>query len=160
MNLFDDEEDVLDKTPKDDSKETKYTGKTFDDLQKEHNESIKNLVDKTKHLSPESLVKLMKEEFPDYNENVIDYRDNFMNSVEAEIASGKTDEEREKIRRQFVAADLLELQSTGDNKDFRTIKNVVRENYSHNNLLKEIKTKASQSSLKTSSNITQDDDNQ
>jgi hypothetical protein len=82
MNLFDDEDDVLDNTPKDDSKEKGFTGKTLDDLHKEHAESIKNIVDKTRHLSPESLVEKMKEEFPEYNKDVVDYRQGFMKAIE------------------------------------------------------------------------------
>ena len=41
--------------------------------------------------------------------------------------------------------DLIEIQKTGGTSDTRKIRNVLRENYSHNKLLNEIKNKSRQS---------------
>jgi len=67
--------------------------------------------------------------------------------MEAEINSGKTTEEKEAIKKQIQEVDLLEIQNTGGTSDIKQIRNVIRENYTHNSLLKEIKNKASENSL-------------
>jgi hypothetical protein len=101
----------------------------------------------------ESVIKRLEEEFPGYDSS--SYRDNFMRAMEAEINSGKTEAERDKIRKDFMEYDLLEIQNSGS--DVRSIKNIVRENYTHNSLLTEIKTKASQSSLNNTQQILEDE---
>src|SRR5882757_4275239 len=64
-----------------------------------------------------------------------------MTAMKEEIASGKTPEEREKIKNEIMNADLMEIQNTGGTSDIKTIRNVLRENYTHNSLLDEIKSK-------------------
>jgi hypothetical protein len=71
------------------------------------------------------------------------YKENFMKAIEKEINTGKTDEEKEKIRKSFLDYDLIEMQQTGIKPDSRSIKNVMRENYTHYNLMNEIKRKSS-----------------
>jgi hypothetical protein len=87
----------------------------------------------------------MKTKFPNYDEN--SYRKEFMKAVEEEINSGKTEAEKEQIRKEFLKTDLLEIQNTGGTSDTKIIRNVIRENYTHNSLLNEIKNKASTSSI-------------
>jgi hypothetical protein len=61
---------------------------------------------------------------------------------------------KEAIRKEIQAIDLLEIEKTGGTSDIKQIRNVIRENYTHNSLLGEIKSKASKSSLIDDSNDT------
>ena len=88
----------------------------------------------------ETVVTRLKDEIPNFDEDK--YRKDFMKAIELEIASGKTEEEREKFRKGFLEYDLLEIQNTGGSSDTRKIRNVLRENYSHNKLMEEIKSKS------------------
>jgi hypothetical protein len=104
-------------------------------------EKIDRLIKENLDLDSETVIEKIKEINPDYNETV--YRENFMKAMESEINAGKTEEERNKIRQSFLNYDLNELQTIMKNPDSRSIKNVVNENYTHNNLMKEIKHKSS-----------------
>jgi hypothetical protein len=111
----------------------------------------KNKFDKilkeTMHLDSEAVTDRLKEEFPEVDLSTDNYRNEFIKAVEEEINSGKTEEERDKIRKEFANIDLLEIQNTGGTSDIKTIRNVIRENYTHNSLLKEIKNKGKDTSF-------------
>jgi hypothetical protein len=111
--------------------------KSFSELEIEHKEELAKIINETKDLDSEGVINRLKEEFP--NSDQSGYKESFMKAVEAEIATGKTEAEQEKIRRQFIKADLLELQETGNSVDVRALRNILRENYTHNSLLDEIK---------------------
>jgi hypothetical protein len=115
--------------------------KTFSELEKEHPEIIKSIIDENTHLDPLSLSVKIKEVFPDYEDTDIEYSASFMKAMEEEINSGKTQKEKDLIRKQIQEVDLIELQNTGSTSDISKIKSVIRENYTHNSLLKEIKNK-------------------
>jgi hypothetical protein len=102
---------------------------------------VEKLLDATTHLNSEEVIKLIHSKFPYLNLNLdIDsYRNEFMKAVEADIASGKTQEERDNSKRAYLKADLKEIQSTVGTSDIKSIRNVLRENYTHNSLLNEIK---------------------
>jgi Mg/Co/Ni transporter MgtE len=86
------------------------------------------------------LIAKIKEEFPDYDES--SYKQSFMRATQEEINSGKTDQERKQILEEIRQADLLEIQKSGTSSDFKTVKNMVNENYTHNTLLSELKAKS------------------
>lgn len=115
---------------------------TYADLEKNHKVHIEEVIEETKNLDSEEVIKKLKEKFPGYKISEEGYRESFIKAVEKEIAEGKTEEEQNKIRQEFIKTDLLELENL-NNCDVRSIRNVVRENYTHNNLLKEIKRKSS-----------------
>jgi hypothetical protein len=102
---------------------------------------VEKLLDETTHLNSEEVIKLIHSKFPYLNLNLdIDsYRNEFMRAVEAEIASGKTQEERDNSKRAYLKVDLKEIQRTVGTSDIKSIRNVLRENYTHNSLLNEIK---------------------
>jgi hypothetical protein len=70
-----------------------------------------------------------------------------MKATEEEIASGKTAQERDDIKKAILEADLIEIQQTGGTSDLKNIKNVINENYTHHMLLNEIKNKKASSSF-------------
>ena len=97
---------------------------------------IDKIINSSKDLNAEELINKIKKEYPNYDEN--SYRESFLKATEAEIESGKTVEEKLKIRKEIEEADLKELQSITDRSDMRSIKEAINENYTHNSLLNEI----------------------
>lgn len=82
----------------------------------------------------------MKKELPEYN--IDNYRKDYIKAVEAEINTGKTQAEKDSIRKEYLDVDLKEIQKTIGTSDHKEIRNVLRENYTHNKLLDEIKNKS------------------
>lgn len=115
-----------------------------------HDEMVKKIIVETMQEDSETVISRMKEEIPNFDEDK--YRKDYMKAIELEINSGKTEEEKEKFRKQFLAYDLLELQNTGGTSDSRKIRNVLRENYTHNKLLHGIKNKGSRVNITEESN--------
>jgi hypothetical protein len=115
-------------------------------------ESFNKIIVETMQDDSETVINRCKEILPNFNEDK--YRLDFMKAVELEIESGKTDLEKEEIRRGFMEYDLLEIQNTGGTSDIRQIRNVIRENYTHNSLLKEIKQKTSINNISSSNDQT------
>lgn len=66
-----------------------------------------------------------------------------MKAIEEEINSGKTEEEREAIKKEYLTIDLEEIIKTGGTSNIKEIRNVIRENYTHNSMLNEIRNKSS-----------------
>nr|YP_009487199.1 hypothetical protein [Russula abietina]AWB36101.1 hypothetical protein [Russula abietina] len=106
------------------------------------------------NLDSEALVKKIEKEIPGYN--IDNYRSDFMKAIKADINSGKTIEERNQIFKEYQKTDLDEIQNLGDNYKIRDIKNIVRENYTHNSLLNELKTKSSIKNLEEFKNLPPD----
>jgi hypothetical protein len=67
------------------------------------------------------------------------YSASFAKAVQEEINSGKTEIDREIIRQSFLKTDLKELSETIGTSNIRTIRNVIRENPTHYNLMEGIR---------------------
>jgi hypothetical protein len=120
--------------------------KTLNDYSEKEQEIIKEIVTSTKNLDSTNVIDLIKEKFPDYNEST--YRQSFLNAMVEEIASGKTDSEKESIKTDIINADLSEIENLRDRSDLKALKNAVNENYTVGSIMNEIKTKASSIKLK------------
>lgn len=122
--------------------------KPFSEMEDDEIAKIKldKIIVETMQEDSETVIERLEKEIPGYDTK--GYRERFMKYVEQEINSGKTEEEREHIKKSFLKYDLLERQQTGGEPSARSIRNMVRENYTHNSLLNEIKNKASKISLK------------
>jgi hypothetical protein len=118
-------------------------------MSKEEVIKMDKIVKASLKLDAESVVEKLTTEIPGFNFNVDSYKEKFMKAMQEEIDSGKTEKDKARIRKQIQDVDLLELQNTGGTSNIKDIRNVIRENYTHNTLLKEIKSKASQSSFNT-----------
>jgi hypothetical protein len=135
------------------------TVKEMSSMSKEETTKMDKIVKNSLNLDAESVIKKLTTEIPGVNFNVDSYKESFMQAMEEEIESGKTEVDKARIRKQIQEVDLLELQNTGGTSNIRDIRNVIRENYTHNTLLKEIKSKASRTSLeRTDADTTQLDD--
>ena len=121
--------------------------KEISSMSKNETTEMDKLINNTLNLDSEKVTEPLQEKFPDFKFEVDSYSKKFMKAMEAEINSGKTTEEKEAIKKQIQEVDLLEIQNTGGTSDIKQIRNVIRENYTHNSLLKEIKNKASENSL-------------
>lgn len=115
---------------------------SYADLEKIHKKEIEDIVKDSIDLDSEDVISKLNEKFPGYKINEEGYRESFIRAVESVISEGKTEEEQNKIRNDFLQTDLKELKNM-NNSDIRSIKNVIRENYTHNSLLNEIKRKKS-----------------
>jgi hypothetical protein len=125
------------------------TLKEMSNMSKEEVIKMDKIVKASLKLDAESVVEKLTTEIPGFNFNVDSYKEKFMKAMQEEIDSGKTEKDKARIRKQIQDVDLLELQNTGGTSNIKDIRNVIRENYTHNTLLKEIKSKASQSSFNT-----------
>lgn len=109
----------------------------------ELNELDKNKFDKilkeTMHLDSNSVIAKIQKEIPNYN--IDNYKYDFMKAIEQEINSATTEEERNRIKKDFTDFDLVEIQKSIGTSDSKVIKNILNENYTHNSLLNEIKNK-------------------
>jgi hypothetical protein len=123
-------------------------------MSKQEKTEMDKIIKNTLNLDSEKVVEKLKEKFPDIKFDVNTYSQSFMKAIEEEINSGKTLEEKEAIRKEIQEIDLLEIQNTGGTSNIKEIRNVIRENYTHNSLLNEIKSKASKSSFVDDSNDT------
>jgi len=115
----------------------------------EYTHKVKNIIEETKHLDSEAVINKIQEEFPNFKPNDASYTAAFMRAVDEEINSGRSDEEKEAIRQQFLKTDLLELQKTGGSSNLKELKNVIRENYTHNSILKSIKSRHESSPIES-----------
>lgn len=122
-----------------DELKTNMSLKEIKDMSKQEVIKMDEIIKSTLSLDPEKLTKKLSTEFPNYNFDANSYRDLFMKATEEEINSGKTVAERDRFRKEILDADLLEIQSTGGTSNITDIKNVIRENYTHNSMLNEIK---------------------
>jgi hypothetical protein len=122
-----------------DELKTNMSLKEIKDMSKQEVIKMDEIIKSTLSLDPEKLTKKLSTEFPNYNFDANSYRDLFMKATEEEINSGKTVAERDRFKKEILDADLLEIQSTGGTSNITDIKNVIRENYTHNSLLNEIK---------------------
>ena len=113
--------------------------KKISDMSNEEQIKMDKIVKSTLNLDSENLTAKLQEEFPDYKFDVGNYKESFMLAIEEEINTGNTEEEREAIRQEIQKFDLSEIQSTVGTSDIKKIRNVIRENYTHNSLLNEIK---------------------
>jgi len=102
---------------------------------------LDEIIKQTINLDSERVQKILEQELPNLDSSVDSYKNEFMKAIEEEINSGETPEERKQIQKEIMQTDLLEIQSTGGTSDIKTIRNVLRENYTHNSLLDEIKSK-------------------
>jgi hypothetical protein len=130
-----------------DELKTNMSLKEISSMSKEEVIKMDKLIQSTLNLDSEKVVEILNKELPDYNFDVNSYKELFIKGTEEEINSGKTVEERDRIRKEILEADLLELQKTGGSSDIRKIKNAIRENYTHNSLINSIKNKSSLSSI-------------
>jgi hypothetical protein len=109
-------------------------------LSKEKSNKIFNkIIKETMKSDSEEVIQKLKKEIANFDE--VKYREDFMREVEADINSGRTEKERDDIRQAYLHVDLTELMKSADRIDSRSIKNIIRENYTYNNLMKEIKAK-------------------
>jgi hypothetical protein len=108
-------------------------------MNEQETSEMDKIIKSTLNLDSEKVVEKLQEKFPDVKFDVNKYSQIFMKATEEEINSGKTFEEREVIRKEIQAIDLLEIEKTGGTSDIKQIRNVIRENYTHNSLLNEIK---------------------
>jgi hypothetical protein len=113
----------------------------INELSGELKEEFEDMIKITSKLNAEDAINIIKEKFPFVSLDVDNYRKEYMKAVEEEINSGKTEEEKEIIKNQIMNYDLLELQNTGGSSNINEIKSVVRENYTYNNLMNEVKNK-------------------
>jgi hypothetical protein len=116
-------------------------------MSKQEKIEMDKIIESTLDLDSEKVVEKLKEKFPDVKFDPNTYTQKFMIAIEEEINSGKTFEEKEAIRKEIQELDLVEIQNTGGTSNIKEIRNVIRENYTHNSLLNEIKSKASKSSF-------------
>jgi len=114
---------------------------SFSQLEKIDKERFDKVIKQTVNLDSEEVQKILKQEFPNLDSRVDSYREAFMSAMKEEIASGKTPEEREIIKNEIMKADLMEIQNTAGSSDIKQIRNVLRENFTHNTLLIEIRAK-------------------
>jgi hypothetical protein len=121
--------------------------KDINSISEQEKTEMDKLIDSTLNLDSEKVVEKLREKFPDFKFETDSYSKNFMKAIEAERNSGKTIEEKETIRKQIQEVDLLEIQNTGGTSNISAIRNVIRENYTHNSLLNEIKNKPSMRSI-------------
>lgn len=112
--------------------------KEISNMSEKDKEKMEKIIKSSLTSDSESVVKKLSTEFPEFNFSVDSYKQDFMKAVEEEINSGKTKEEKDKIKKEFLEGDLVELQNTGGSSDIKKIRNVIRENYTHNSLLNEI----------------------
>jgi hypothetical protein len=112
-------------------------------MNEQETSEMDKIIKSTLNLDSEKVVEKLQEKFPDVKFDVNKYSQIFMKATEEEINSGKTFEEREAIRKEIQAIDLLEIEKTGGTSDIKEIRNVIRENYTHNSLLNEIKNRSS-----------------
>jgi hypothetical protein len=111
------------------------------------------IVKDTLNSDAETVVKKLSEEIPGFNFNMDSYKEKFMKAMEDEINSGKTAEDKAKIKKQIQDVDMLELQNTGGTSNITDIRNVVRENYTHNSLLNSVKNRANLSSIENEADV-------
>jgi len=144
-SLFDeDEEDtIIETTTKNKDKQSEIKRKSFVDI--EGTDKAKKIISETMDLDSEAVIKNLKAELPDIDYS--NYKESFMKAVEEEINSGKTEKERDQIRKEYLAVDLDEIMKTGSTSDIKKLRNIINENYTHNSMLNEIKSKASKSSF-------------
>ena len=116
-------------------------------MSKQEKTEMDKIIKNTLNLDSEKVVEKLQEKFPDVKFDVNTYSQSFMEAIEEEINSGKTIQEKEVIRKQIQEVDLLEIQNTGGTSNISAIRNVIRENYTHNSLLNEIKNKPSMKSI-------------
>jgi hypothetical protein len=116
-------------------------------MSKQEKTEMDKIIKNTLNLDSEKVVEKLQEKFPDVKFDVNTYSQSFMEAIEEEINSGKTIQEKEEIRKQIQEVDLLEIQNTGGTSNISAIRNVIRENYTHNSLLNEIKNKPSMKSI-------------
>jgi hypothetical protein len=148
------------------SNQLEDTENLFDSDSIENDDNLVTFEEGTKHLNPIEKTKItkiiketgqydsdivmdkLKEIIPNFDET--SYRDSFMTAMDDEISSAKTREEKEMIIKQITQIDKQELENlaTSSNLSVREIRNAVRENYTHNTLLQELKLKSSKSSIR------------
>ena len=121
--------------------------KNISQMNKQETSEMDKIIKNTLNLDSGKVIEKLQEKFPDFKFDVNSYSQSFMKATEEEINSGKTIEEREAIRKQIQAIDLVEIQNTGGTSNISAIRNVIRENYTHNSLLNEIKNKPSMKSI-------------
>src|SRR5450432_1263217 len=98
-------------------------------MSKQEKTEMDKIIKNTLNLDSEKVVEKLQEKFPDVKFDVNTYSQSFMEAIEEEINSGKT------------------IQKTGGTSNISAIRNVIRENYTHNSLLNEIKNKPSMKSI-------------
>ena len=146
-NQLEDTENLFDS----DSIENDDKGVTFEEGTQNLNQTeklkITKIIKETGTYDSDIVIDKLKEIIPNFNET--SYRHSFMRAMDEEISLAKTDEEKKMIIEQITQIDKYELSklATSSNLSEREIKNAVRENYTHNNLLQEIKLKTSKSSI-------------
>lgn len=104
-------------------------------------EKLQEIIEENSKLDSETFTQKVKEAFPEYNEE--GYREEFMKAIDQLIDEEKTPQAQEKSKKEFIETDLKELEKIAGSSDTKDIKNAVRENYTVNKLLKEVKSKAS-----------------
>jgi hypothetical protein len=112
--------------------------KDIDNMTKEEVVKMDKIIQNNLNLDSEKVIEKLNNEFPEHKFDINSYKNHFMKATEAEINSGKTEFDKEKIRKEILEADLIEIQNTGGTSDIKDIRNVIRENYTHNSLLNEI----------------------
>jgi hypothetical protein len=100
---------------------------------------MQKIVQETLKLDSAAAIEKIKSEFPEYKPDDSHYSIGFMRAMEEEINSGKTQKDRDEIRKRIQEYDLFELSQKIGTSDVRDIRNIIRENYTHHSLLKEIK---------------------
>jgi hypothetical protein len=124
--------------------------KTLNDFSGKDKERIDEIINTTKKLDSTEVITLIKQEFPNYDDS--SYKESFINAMEEEIASGKTELERKIISNDILNADLSEIENIKDKSDLRALKNAINENYTVGSIMNEIKSKTSSIFRSTSSN--------
>lgn len=104
-------------------------------------EKLQEIIEENSKLDSETFTPKVKEAFPEYNEE--GYREEFMKAIDQLIDEEKTPQAQEKSKKEFIETDLKKLEKIAGSSDTKDIKNAVRENYTMNKLLKEVKSKAS-----------------
>jgi hypothetical protein len=129
------------------------TGISFSELEKTNSEKVRKIIEESKNLDSEAVMDRLQMEFPRLHRSDDSYRESFMKEIDKIINEAETEEERSAITKQYLKVDLLELQKTGGTSDIKAIRNVIRENYTHHNLLKGIKSRSNLSNNETQSSI-------
>jgi len=120
----------------------KEDGIKLEDLSIKDQKEVTKIIQETTNLDSLEVINKIKERFPNYDETT--YKNSFMKTIEEEMASGKTDDEKRQIALEIRDFDLKELEDIG-NLTIKDIKNIVNENYTHNKLFSELRKKANKS---------------
>ena len=141
-NLFSDEET----NPEVGSSSKVTIEEAIPNLTKEEKIKIQKISEETDMYRSDLVIEELTKIIPNYSE--ASYRESFIKAMDEEIKSAKTENERNEIIEQIRKMDMNEIYSISGSSDTNKIKNAIRENYTHNLLLREIKNKASSSTLK------------